>query len=88
MKKNKMFEMVIDGGEETGIFKFCRKKKKKKDVMNRYSGSGEFITIKDVTKLYPISKEAVATALRGFGDAERNAILSLMDEYYENTVSR
>jgi len=80
--KNKMFEMIIDAGDK--VYKAHAIGINKKDIMERYSGNGEFVTIKDVTEDFPISEECVCTALRGFEKPEVEAVISLLHTYYEN----
>ena len=85
MKKNKMFEMVISDGKN--VFKVNRIGTSKQDVMNRYSGNGEFVRVKDITDDYPISEESLRTALGCFGETEQEAVLSLLRNHYENVIN-
>ena len=84
--KNKMWEMIIDDG--TNCYKAHGIAPNKKELEKVYGGNGEFVRIKEVTSDFPISEDKVFRALKNaeFGDAEANAIISLLRRGYENTV--
>ena len=84
---HKMFEMVIDDGKD--VFKVTRMAESQEDIEKRYGGNGEFVRIKDVTDDYPISEYKLHTALSaaGFGEAERESIVSLLRQEYSNTMA-
>jgi len=84
--KNRMYEMIIDGGDDN-VFKVRRIGMSKKDVMETYSGNGDYISVKDVTDDYPINTDYLYAELKNFGEVERNAIVRLVQNYYSNNIT-
>ena len=86
MSNYKMFEMIIDDGRD--VFKVTRMGKDQKDMEERYGGNGEFVRVLDVTENFPISEDKLHAALTGagFGEAERESIVSLLRREYKNTI--
>ena len=84
--QNRMYEAIIDDGEQ--VFKASRLALDEEDFESRYGGNGELVRIRDVTEDFPISENAVRSALEaaGFGEAEREAVVSLLISGYANAV--
>ena len=84
--KYRMYEAIIDDGEQ--VFKASRIALDENDLKSRYGGNGEFVRITDVTEDFPISENTVRSALEaaGFGEAEREAVVSLLISGYANAV--
>ena len=82
---NKMWEMIIDDG--TNVYRAHGVARDKKALEKTYGGNGEFVRIKEVTEDFPISEESVYKALKSanFGQAETEAIVSILRCNYENT---
>lgn len=84
MAKYKMYEMIIDDGDN--VYKVTRAAKGLNDLKARYGGNGEFVRIKDVTNSVSISCNRLHAALNaaGFSESERESIVSIIDENYAN----
>jgi hypothetical protein len=84
MKKMRMFQMIIDYGD--GVTKVNRIGASKKDVMERYSGNGDYISVKDVTDDIPINIDALGIVLNGagYGETQINAVKDLIRFNYGN----
>lgn len=87
MAKLKMFEMVVDCGEDH-IIRVYRAGTSKKQVMQQYSGNGEYLKVAEVTEDFGISLTKVWAALEkaGFGEAEQYAIRDCIANGYANVV--
>ena len=83
---NKMYEMIIDCGDQ--VIKVNRPGKSAADVKKRYSGNGEYIKVTDVTEDYPIDAYKVMSALAaaGFGETEQEAIRHFIRAGYTNVI--
>ena len=80
-----MLSMIINDGEK--VFKVCRGAKSVAALKKEYGGNGEFVRVKDVTEAFPISEEHLRVALRGWGEEERELIVGLLRNNYENVIT-
>ncbi|MCL2198161.1 MAG: hypothetical protein FWB80_04480 [Defluviitaleaceae bacterium] len=80
----KMYEYIYTMDGSAGLEYVVGKSEK--DVCQRYDG--EAVRVKDVTQEFPISESAIEEALKvRFGNAEINAVLSIMRRNYANMVN-
>jgi len=85
--KHQMYEAIVDAGDH--VFKVNRIARDEEDFKSIYGGNGELVRLRNVTEDFPISENAVRTALvtAGFGEAEVEAVVHLLWNGYSNTVT-
>ena len=79
----RLFECIVNDGED--IYKTLVTAKNKKELLNVYSGNGDFEKIKDVTNEY-FTEESVdcldeSLKSTGWGEAERKILRALLYEH-------
>ena len=80
--KERMYKMILEADD---VYKEYRIGTSKKDVMNRYSGNGDYILVEDVTNDFPINLNNLREVLsKGFGKIIVNSIVDLVQKNYAN----
>ena len=82
----KLYKAIFE--TETDAFKVYRTAKNEKAFKEQYGGNGEIIKLEDVTSDYPLSLKTIEEALTisRFGQIEKDLILSIIQNNYENVI--
>lgn len=83
---NKMFKLIMESGEH--VYKHYGIYKNEKEARQYVEGNGEVIQVKEVTEDFPLDIDKLSRSLKqcGYGDIERNAIVSFIQSNYENSI--
>ncbi len=85
MKKLKIYECIIK--DNLTAYVEIIPAWNKKELLDQWGGNGDFVSIKDVSKDYPISIDCVQNAITGrFGIQEQDIIRRALQLVLLNTI--